>query len=144
MDTGRTRKPATGPSGRFQSLSEIAGSINQDEDLGRILTQIVESVCSHSAWSRSSLMRVDEPRGLSILVAEYSPFTVRGPEASREWQLSTSPNIEVLRNGRPMVIADATQAHDLPATEYIHRIVLVAGQASDPGEQGFDRSQSGE
>ena len=109
-----TPAPIRTSAGRLESLSEIADAINQDEELTLILNQIVKSVCTHSVWSRSSLMRADEGRGLSILVTEYSPYSLRGPEASHEWQLSTSPTIEVLRTGQFMIIPDAMQAHHLP------------------------------
>lgn len=99
---------------QLSALAEITRLVNASSDLGTMLDRIVFAICRYTQWDMSSIMSIDEPAGRTVLMARYDPHIVDVESAPRTWQLSTSPALQVMRTGKPLILSDAKNDTDYP------------------------------
>lgn len=100
---------------RIKNLGEIARMINSGDDLDSILDRVVYAVCRHSDWVMSGILAIDEAAGLSLSVKRFDPYQHDGKFVPTSWDLSTSPVMNVVSSGEPLIIADALNTLEYPA-----------------------------
>ncbi len=110
---------------RLKNVGQIARLINSGSDLDTILDHVTHGVCRYSVWTASGIMRIDAKAGVSRQVNRFDPFVSPGTDLPSQWDLATSPALEVIESGRPLIIADA-QAQD-----------RYPGYAEDAGRRGY-------
>ena len=127
---------------RLKNLARIASLVNAGTELSETLEHIALAVCQRTRWSASALMALDEPRGLSLLVARHDPG-FQGRRGVESWDLASSPSRDVLASGRPLVIPSAREASQFPTfqAEALERdydtVVLLPLSATDAEGRGM-------
>jgi purine catabolism regulator len=111
--TPRPAQPPVTEAERFRALRTVADLVSAGRDLEEVLERVVVAVCSNSAWTSGGIMAADFEVGHSVLVTEYDSREGHGA-TKRQWELETSPTLEVVRSGRPRVIEDAQNNAQYP------------------------------
>jgi len=101
-------------SDKLAQLNSLLLTVNRTGNLAEVLKHVVESICRHSEWTMSSIMRLDPELQLSHLVCENNPLRSASDPLSDRWPLDTSPVARVVQRAVPLVIADAQQAKNIP------------------------------
>ncbi|MDM0021883.1 helix-turn-helix domain-containing protein [Variovorax saccharolyticus] len=95
-------------------MAEVAKLVNASSDLGTMLDRIVLAICRYTQWDMSSIMSIDERTGRTVLMARYDPLFMDVPTAPRTWDLATSPALQVMRTGKPVILLDAQNDTNYP------------------------------
>ncbi|MCQ4632501.1 helix-turn-helix domain-containing protein [Shinella sp. CPCC 100929] len=95
------------------SLSDIATSINAEQDTDTILRQLIRAACHHLNWYRGTIMSIDLASGYAYVTVRYDPALVPNDGATN-WALATSPSLVALRYNEPVFIPNAKTSAEFP------------------------------
>ncbi|MEM7171856.1 MAG: helix-turn-helix domain-containing protein [Pseudomonadota bacterium] len=99
---------------RLSSIGEIVRLINSGSDLETILDRVTYGLCRHSNWAMCGIMAIDQNSGYSRLVKRFDPYSGDSNRIPSRWDLKSSPVKQVVRSGKPLIIADAKAQDNFP------------------------------
>ncbi|WP_018897966.1 helix-turn-helix domain-containing protein [Rhizobium sp. 2MFCol3.1] len=90
----------------LKSLGDISRIVHDGKDAQDVLERLAYAICFQSAWQSSSIIAVDEAEQSAVQIAHFSR-AISDRSRPGTWTLDVSPTAEVVRSGKPLVIADA-------------------------------------